>query len=236
MSILRSIASLSLAVLLGSGAALAQNVPANDPSNKANPPSTLNKDRTLPADADRARDVEQAEKGNPHSVKNNDQSGGMGHEDMMADATPQMILQKLHLTDLKEIDAGKLAERNGTAKVQDYARMLQTDHQDADRKVTDLAKKKGFTLSDTPMKPEKQQRMQMEKDTLSSLKGAEFDKTFAGMMAQGHRHLIEMAKGWTSNCKDQDVCALIDTLMPKLQQHLQMAEKLRGPLPQGRAP
>jgi predicted outer membrane protein len=86
------------------------------------------------------------------------------------------------------------------------------------------------------MKPEKQQKMQMEKDTLANLKGAEFDKTFAAMMAQGHRRVIEMAKGWKANCKDQDVCALIDALMPKLQQHLQMAEKLRGPLPQGRTP
>jgi hypothetical protein len=31
-------------------------------------------------------------------------------------------------------------------------------------------------------------------------------------------------------------CALIDALMPKVQQHLQMAEKLRGPLPQGSTP
>ena len=134
---------------------------------------------------------------NPHhpDYKDRDTAGGEMDRDMMANATPQMQLQKLHVTNLKEIDAGRLAEQNGTAKVKDYARMLQQDHRDADAKVMALAQKKGWTLSDTPAKPEKQQKMQMEKDKLSSLKDAEFDRTFANMMAHGHRHVIEMAQG-----------------------------------------
>ena len=206
MTALRAFASISLALLLGAGVARAQT------------DSTSN------------------QKPHDDQMAGMDHQAGMDHEDMMANATPQMILQKLHMTNLKEIEAGKLAEENGTSKVKDYARMLQSDHQDADAKVTALAKQKGFKLSDTPLKPEMQKKMQMEKDRLSSLKGADFDKMFTGMMAHGHKHLIEMAQAWNSSCKDQDVCALIDTLLPKLQQHLATAEKLRGPMPQGRTP
>jgi len=32
------------------------------------------------------------------------------------------------------------------------------------------------------------------------------------------------------------VCSLIDALMPKLQQHAQTADQLKGPVPMGRAP
>ena len=180
--------------------------------------------------------VEAGERNNAEQPQYKDRDQWAMDREMMIKATPQMQLQKLHLTNLKEIDAGRMAEQNGTAKIKDYARMLQRDHQDADQKVMDLAKSKGWTLSDQPMKPEMQQKNQMEKDRLSSLKGADFDKTFANMMVMGHKHVIEMAQAWKQNCKDKDVCALIDSLMPKLQQHLSMAEQIRGPMPQGRAP
>ena len=155
---------------------------------------------------------------------------------MMQNATPQIILQKLHMANLEEIEMGKLAEQNGTDRVKAYAKTLQTDHAAADRQVKDLAQKKNITLSDTPKNPEMQKKMDEARNRLSNMKGAEFDRTFANRMSMGHKKLISMAQGWRQNCKDQDVCNLIDTLMPKLQQHAQMADQLKGPAPMGRAP
>ena len=246
---MRIFVSLCAACLMA-GAAWAQQ------DNPQNPHSTANKDRTTEKapQSTTNRQIEATEPGNPthtHAMENDAARSGTNadmddaesenphsttYKDRMAAATPQMILHKLHATNQHEIEAGKLAEQNGTDKVKDYARALQKDHQDADAKVMALAQKKGFKFADQPMKPEMQQKHQNEKDRLSSLKGAEFDRTFANMMYKGHDRVIQMAQMWKQNCKDQDVCALIDELMPALQKHRQMAEQLRGPMPQGRTP
>jgi len=163
-------------------------------------------------------------------------AAGMDHDAMMKNATPQMILQKLHMANLEEIEMGKLAEQNGTDRVKSYAKTLQTDHTDADQQVKALAQKKNISLSDSPKNPEMQKKMDEAKNRFSNMKGAQFDRAFANHMSMGHKRLISLAQAWRQDCKDQDVCSLIDALMPKLQQHAQMADQLKGPAPMGRAP
>jgi len=167
---------------------------------------------------------------NPHSTKSKDKQGSMKN------ATPQMMLQKLHLTNLEEIEMAKLAEQNGSDRVKGYARTLLRDHQDADVKVNELAKKKGIALSDSPKDPEIRKHMETAKDELSKLKGPEFDRAFANRMSMGHKRVISMAQAWRQDCRDQDVCNLIDTLLPQLQKHAEMADQLKGPAAMGRTP
>jgi len=96
---------------------------------------------------------------------------------------------------------------------------------------------KNFNLTAAaPMNPDKQKEKEVKKDRLASLKGTDFDREFANEMAMGHRKVISLAQAWKQDCKDKDVCNLIDSLLPTLQQHLQMAERLRAPAAQGRTP
>jgi putative membrane protein len=245
---MRNLISLSAACLLA-GAAWAQQ------GNPQNPHSVQSKDQpgsSVPQSVtnQQAQDAQQA---NPHSVQSTDKqpanpspsdNEAMQHHPetaqpgaTTAEATPQVILQRLHLANLEEIELGKMAEQNGSDKVKDYARMLQTDHKAADQKVTALAQKKGIMLSDKPaVKPEAAQKHQEAKEKLASLKGEDFDRAFTGLMVKGHQHLISAVQHWQSTNKDPDVNTLLDAMMPKLQQHEQMAEKLHGPMPQGKAP
>ncbi len=199
-------------------------------------------------------DVEAGEQQNPHnpnetwtggarssssgdtSAMGQGRMSGMDHGAMMKNATPQMMLQMLHHSNQHEISMAKMAEKNGTDRVKSYAQTIEQDHQQADKKVEDLAKKKGVTLSDTARNPRMQQHDEMMKQRFSNLKGAQFDRAFADTMANEHRRVIAMARDWRQNCKDQDVCNLIDTLLPRLQQHEQMADQLKAPAAQGRAP
>src|SRR5205085_5997371 len=129
-------------------------------------------------------------------------------------ATPQMMLQVLHLSNQHEIEMAKLAQQNGTERIKTYAQTLTSDHQTADQKVKDLAQKKSVTLSDTPRNPQMQQQMQMSKEHLQGLKGQQFDSAFTNRMAMEHQRMIRMAQSWRQNCSDQDVCSLLDTLLP----------------------
>jgi putative membrane protein len=213
---MRSVASLCAACLLAGGAWAQQDAPVT-------PPGAPSRDD--PVVKPSAIDLNAAAKENPEAVQ--------PERSAPVDVTPQLILEKLHLANLEEIEAGRLAEQSGTDRVKDYARTLQRDHRAADEKVKALAKKKGLAFAD---KPAPSQKHQAEKDMLAGLTGADFDRAFTGMMAQGHRQLIAAAQRWRSPCKDEDVCALLDQMMPRLREHEQMAEKLHGPLPQGRAP
>lgn len=197
--------------------------------------------------------IDATERGNPDSTENKDREklgargngpdrmgemdhDGMDGDEMMKDATPSTILQRLHLSNLHEIEMGKLAEQNGTERVKSYGKMLQHEHQEADGKVTALAKKEGVTLTDTLKNPQMQKHMEVMKERFTSLKGAEFDSAFATRMSGEHRRVIEMVQGWRQTCTDRDVCSLIDTLLPTLKQHAQMGDRLKPPAAQGRAP
>jgi len=228
-----SIRSICLAVLLAGGAAWAQQNPADNPDN---PHSTKSKDKQAPKPATNA-EIDAAERDNPHHPQNKDREmAGMDPTAAIKNATPQMMLQKLHLTNLEEIEMAKLAEQNGSDRVKGYARTLLRDHQDADVKVNELAKKKGIALSDSPKDPEIRKHMEAAKDELSRLKGPEFDRAFANRMSTGHKRVISMVQAWRQDCRDQDVCNLIDTLLPQLQKHAEMADQLKGPAAMGRTP
>jgi putative membrane protein len=217
----------------------------------ANPHSINNRDdASKPQVGDADHRIQKAESDNPDDVnyKNRQQNQGkaeMDHHGHMSDAdhdmtmknaSPQMMLQALHMANLEEIKMGKLAVDKGTDRVKSYAKTLQDDHSAADQQVKDLAQKKGWTLSDTPKNEKMQQHQQAMMDRFDKLQGAQFDRAFANAMANGHQRLIRMAQGWSQNVKDQDVKSLLDQMMPKLQQHEQLAEQLKAPAAQGRAP
>jgi len=63
---------------------------------------------------------------------------------------------------------------------------------------------------------------------LRNLKGAEFDREFVNAMVSDHRKTIARLTSARSQFKDPDTIALVDKLLPTLQQHLSMAEKLQS--------
>lgn len=186
------------------------------------------------------KSIDALERGNPDSIENKDrdklgtgpvdgpdQMGDMDHDEMMNNATPQMMLQRLHLSNVHETWMAKQAELNGSDRIKSYARTLERDHQDADHNIQALAKRKNVTLSDTLKNPEMQKHMQLTKDRFSSLKGTEFDRAYINRMSMEHKKVLSMAQYWRQKCSDPDVCSLIDTLLPALQQHAQMADQLK---------
>lgn len=183
--------------------------------------SVQNKDQMHPA---AQPNLDKAEKDNPHHMKN---------KDRMSDSmTASDVLMHLHAANLEEIEAGQAAVKNGGPRAQQFGQMLVDDHQNADHQLTDLAAKKGVKLDDTMGKMK-------TKDAHAKLEGksgADFDKSFASAMVDGHQHVIEMVKSARASCKDRDVCNLLDEMLPTLQKHLRAAEDLKMPAAQGRTP
>jgi len=128
------------------------------------------------------------------------------------------VLSKLHEADQKEIEAGKLARRNGQSKqVQDYGKMLIKDHGDADKKVAALAKQEKVDLAAST--PAADHDMNMEAN-------ADFDAKFARAMLDDHKKDIAEITEARDNTNDPKLKKLLSDVLPTLQKHEDTAQKI----------
>lgn len=128
------------------------------------------------------------------------------------------VLNKLHESDQKEIEAGKIAQKQGQSKeVRDYGKMLVKDHTATDKKVTNLAKKEKIPL--TANEP--------GIDEMKSMKaGATFDDKFARDMVDDHKKDIAEVSEARNNTTDDQLKQLLTDLLPTLQKHEDAAQKI----------
>ncbi|HET6150956.1 MAG TPA: DUF4142 domain-containing protein [Polyangia bacterium] len=127
------------------------------------------------------------------------------------------VLSKLHQSDQKEIEAGKVAKKNGQSKqVQDFGKMLIKDHADADQKVTALAKKQKIDL---PAKA-------AADDTMKMAAGADFDAKFAREMLDDHKKDIAEVTEARDKTDDPKLKKLLSDILPTLQKHEETAQKI----------
>lgn len=141
--------------------------------------------------------------------------------------TNAAILERIHLANLKEIEAGKIAEAKASStEVRGYADQLIKDHTNADQMVTATAQKIGARLHDTATGRHKAANGTPVDKKLSSANGAQFDRVFLEQTSADHKKLMTELKQARDDASDDDIEALIDKIMPILQQHQDLAEIL----------
>ena len=130
--------------------------------------------------------------------------------------TTAMILAQIHEADLKEIAVGRIAEEKAsTDEVRAYADQLVKDHTNADQLVVAMAQKTGARLHES--KREK---------AVDRASGAGFDRGFLKETSSDHERLIRELEQEREDASDDDIEALIDKIMPILQQHHDLAQIL----------
>ncbi|NUR87673.1 MAG: DUF4142 domain-containing protein [Nonomuraea sp.] len=130
----------------------------------------------------------------------------------------------IHQGNLAEIEAGRLAEKKGSAdQVKSIGRMLVDDHTQLDQKVTQTATQLGIKL---PTGPTADQSSQIKR--LQDAKGKDFDKDFVTGMTKAHKEAITATKKEISDGTSPAVVALAKTAEPSLQEHLKALKKAQG--------
>lgn len=128
------------------------------------------------------------------------------------------VLMKVHQTNHKEIEMGKLAEKKGTSKeVKEFGKMLVKDHTAAEQKVMSLAKKEKLDLG--KVEPS-------TSDMASMAKGAEFDAHFGKMMLDDHKKDVSELTDARDNTKDEALREFLTGILPTLKKHQSEAEKI----------
>jgi putative membrane protein len=135
--------------------------------------------------------------------------------------TSASILAQIHQADLKEIAIGKMAEEKAsTDEVRAYAVQLVNDHTNADQMVLAIAQKTGTHLRGAaPARTKTDQK-------LSTASGAQFDRMFLEQTSADHKKLMSELQQGREDASDDEIEALIDKIMPILQQHHDLAQIL----------
>lgn len=137
------------------------------------------------------------------------------------DTTARHFIIMASIGNLQEAGSGKLAAQKATqTDIKSFGQMMVKDHGDAEQKLLQLAKSKGYQLpaaaTDTPP-PDM---------NLSKASGEEFDRMYIHAMVSGHRSTVMMFQNYAVTGKDPDVKAFAQQMLPALKAHLEAIKAL----------
>ena len=136
-------------------------------------------------------------------------------------ATSAAVLSEIHRADLKEIAIGQMAQgKSSTNEVREYANQLVKDRTSADQEVIAMAQKKNVRLRDQTS------RQGPEHAKLDTLNGPSFDKYFLRQTAADNDKLVRSLRKEREDASDDDIEALIDKILPILEQDQELAQVL----------
>ena len=131
-----------------------------------------------------------------------------------------------------DIDAGKLAEAQGTNKdVKAFGKQMVTDHTGVNKQATELVTKLKVTPEDNPTSQSLKKGGQDNVANLKGLKGAAFDKAYVDHEVAYHQQVIDaIDKVLVPNVKNAELKDLIVKVRPAFVGHLEHAKKIQGTL------
>jgi putative membrane protein len=136
-------------------------------------------------------------------------------------STSAVILSEIHQANLKEIAFGQMAQgKASTDEVREYANQLVQDRTSTDQQVIAMAQKKNVRLRD------KTSKEGSEHAKLNALSGSSFDKYFLKQTAADDDKLVRSLSQEREDVSDDDIEALIDKILPILEQDKQLTEVL----------
>jgi putative membrane protein len=142
-----------------------------------------------------------------------------------------VILAQIHHANLKEIAIGMMAEgKVSNSEVRAYADQLVQDHTNADQMVVATAQKTGAHLHDSAAGPQEDRHEgvhgKLVDQKLNSASGTGFDRLFLQQTSSDNERLIRTLQQEREDASDDEIEALIDKMIPILEQHRELAQIL----------
>jgi putative membrane protein len=128
-----------------------------------------------------------------------------------------------------EVQMGQMAQQRGqNEQVKTLGQALVRDHTQANQQLQQIAQR--LNISATGQQAgqgedaDKHQKHQQEMQKLQSQNGAEFDKEFVRMALKHHKKDIKEFEQAQQQVQDEQLKSFVQQTLPKLRQHLQMAQ------------
>jgi putative membrane protein len=134
------------------------------------------------------------------------------------------FVKKAANINMTEVQLGKVAQEQGqSADVKSFGRRMVTDHSKLNDELTTAA---AAMKAKMPAKVSAKHQALIEK--LSKLHGAEFDKTYAEDMTNGHANAVKLFEKAQAKVTQPDLKKYIDNALPILKNHLELAKKMKS--------
>jgi putative membrane protein len=130
---------------------------------------------------------------------------------------------------MAEVELGKLAADKASGdEVKKFGRQMVEDHGKQLDEVKKLAQGKNVQLPDHPAK-----KHQSAMKKLQGLSGADFDRAYMQQMVKDHEDTLKQLESIAKKSDDLEVKAAAEKAVPKVKEHLQMAQQMAGSATRG---
>lgn len=129
-----------------------------------------------------------------------------------------------------DIDAGKLAQKQGSSKeVKAFARQMVTDHTGVNKKATALVRKLKVTPEDSDTSKSLKDGGDANLARLKGMKGKEFDKAYVDNEVTYHQAVIDaLDKTLIPNAKNAELKTMLTNTRPAFVAHLEHAKHIQS--------
>src|SRR5438067_1161789 len=142
--------------------------------------------------------------------------------DQKIDNADAAAMRQLAQANLNEIEGGKAAAAKAqSADVKQFAQKMASDHQQMLSELETLAKSKGVALPQSGSLKDKAEMKMMERAS-----GAEFDKKYMEEMVKDHQKDAKEVQDLAAKTKDSDFKAALQKASAKINEHLQLAQRI----------
>ena len=140
-----------------------------------------------------------------------------------APSTPEFI-QKAAMSDMYEVQAGKLAAEKGQSDaVKQFGQQMVDAHTKTTDELMGIVKSKNIKV-DVPTKLDSEHQKLI--DDLNSASAKDFDKTYASQQVDAHQNAVKLFKKYAEDGDDPDVKQFAAKTLPAIEHHLDEAKKL----------
>ena len=131
-----------------------------------------------------------------------------------------------------DIDAGKLAEMNGTdAQVKAFGKQMASDHTGDNKQADELVTKLGVKPEDNPTAQSLKAGGEANIKKLKGLKGAAFDKAYVDNEVAYHQQVLDAVdKTLLPSASNAELKALLVKVRPAFVAHLEHAKHIQSTL------
>jgi putative membrane protein len=134
------------------------------------------------------------------------------------------FIQKAAMSDMYEVQAGKLAAEKGQADVvKQFGQQMVDAHTKTTEELIGIVKSKNIKV-DLPTKLDATHQKLI--DDLTSASAQDFDKTYANQQVDAHQEAVDLFKRYASSGDNADVKQFAEKTLPTIEHHLNEAKKL----------
>jgi putative membrane protein len=135
----------------------------------------------------------------------------------------RLFVQELAKGGNAEVQFGHLAVNQGESEaVRNFGRHMVADHSEANKKLTEIARKSNITVPDGISAEHSRKFLQLQ-----NMRGSKFDTEYINGQIKDHQQTVQLLQHEISAGQDEALKALAKELLPTVMKHLQQAQDIQ---------